>query len=48
MPQGAYVMQKVDAGPALTTSIVFKQKSSRIRMTITCVAGVPTTVNLPL
>jgi serine/threonine-protein kinase len=48
MPQGAYVVQKVNAGPALTTSIVFKQKASRIRMTITCVAGVPTTVNLPL
>jgi hypothetical protein len=48
VPKDSYVVQKVNAGPAVTTAIVFKKKASRIRMTITCVAGVPTTVNLPI
>jgi serine/threonine-protein kinase len=48
MPDDPYVVQKVKAGPAVTTSIVFAKPLSRIRMTITCVGGEPTTVNLPL
>jgi eukaryotic-like serine/threonine-protein kinase len=41
-------VQKVNAGPGLTTAIVFQSKGTKIRMTVTCVAGIPTTVNLPL
>jgi hypothetical protein len=47
-PQDPWKVQKVNAGPAATTTAVFKQKNQRIRMTVTCVAGVPATVNLPL
>jgi serine/threonine-protein kinase len=47
-PETGYKVQKVNAGPALTTSLIFQSKTSRIRMTVTCVAGLPTNVNLPL
>jgi hypothetical protein len=32
----------------VAAAIIFKSKSSRIRMTVTCVAGEPTTINLPI
>ncbi len=47
-PADPYVVQKVDEGPALTASIIFRNAGNRIRMTVTCVAGTPTVVTLPL
>lgn len=47
-PAEDYKVDKVDAGPALASVITFKKKSARIRMTVTCVAGIPTAVVLPL
>jgi len=47
-PTDPYVVQKVNQGPAVAAVIVFKDRSSRIRMTVTCVAGTPTVVTLPL
>ncbi|MEV6490859.1 protein kinase [Actinoplanes sp. NPDC051633] len=47
-PQQPYEVQRADPGPGVTASVIFKAKSSRIRMTVTCVAGVPTPVTLPL
>lgn len=47
-PKDPYQVDKVSAGPALTAAIVFKHAASRIRMTVTCVAGEPTVVTLPL
>ena len=46
-PASGYSVEKVQAGPSLTTSIVFGGPY-RYRMTITCVAGKPTPVVLPL
>jgi serine/threonine-protein kinase len=43
-----YHVESADAGPALTTAVVFADGLSRIRMTVTCVAGTPTAVVLPL
>jgi serine/threonine protein kinase len=43
-----YHVDSVTAGPALTTAVVFAHGISRIRMTVTCVAGTPTAVVLPL
>ena len=43
-----YAVEKVEPGPALTTSVVFKGTLDRFRMTVTCVAGTPTPVVLPL
>jgi hypothetical protein len=43
-----YQVERVDAGPTLAATAVFKHDLSRIRMTVTCVAGVPTAVVLPL
>jgi hypothetical protein len=43
-----YHVESADAGPALTTGVVFAHGVSRIRMTVTCVAGTPTAVVLPL
>jgi hypothetical protein len=43
-----YSVEKVEPGPALTTSVVFKGTLDRFRMTVTCVAGTPTPVVLPL
>jgi serine/threonine-protein kinase len=47
-PAAGYTVQKVQPGPALTTEIVFAGTLSRYRMTVTCVAGTPTPVVLPL
>jgi serine/threonine-protein kinase len=47
-PKPGWSVYSVAAGPALTTSIVFKNGASKIRMTVTCVAGTPTAVVLPL
>ena len=47
-PAAGYLVQKVDPGPALTTEIVFRGATTRYRMTVTCVAGIPTPVVLPL
>ena len=47
-PNDPYVVQRVKAGPALAAVIIFKNGASRIRMTVTCVAGIPTVVTLPL
>jgi serine/threonine-protein kinase len=47
-PTEPYQVQKVDEGPALTAAVVFRKPASRIRMTVTCVAGTPTVVTLPL
>jgi serine/threonine-protein kinase len=47
-PNPGYEVEKVEPGPALTTSVVFKGTLSRFRMTVTCVAGTPTPVVLPL
>ena len=43
-----YHVESATAGPALTTAVVFAHGLSRIRMTVTCVAGTPTAVVLPL
>jgi serine/threonine protein kinase len=47
-PNDPYVVQRVKAGPALAAVIVFRNGTSRIRMTVTCVAGTPTVATLPL
>jgi serine/threonine-protein kinase len=47
-PAEEYKVDQVSAGPALAAVIVFKKKATRIRMTVTCVAGIPTAVVLPL
>jgi serine/threonine-protein kinase len=47
-PADPYQVQKVTEGPAITAAVVFKKAASRIRMTVTCVAGTPTVVTLPL
>jgi hypothetical protein len=47
-PKDPYQVERVGAGPALTAAIVFKHAVSRIRMTVTCVAGSPTALTLPL
>ncbi|HET6532783.1 MAG TPA: protein kinase [Actinoplanes sp.] len=43
-----YQVERVNAGPVLAATAVFRTDASRIRMTVTCVAGVPTAVVLPL
>ena len=47
-PADPYEVQKVTEGPALAAAVVFRSRASRIRMTVTCVAGTPTVVTLPL
>ena len=47
-PADGYAVEKVQPGPSLTTVIVFRSAPSRYRMTVTCVAGTPTPVVLPL
>ncbi|MEV6629327.1 protein kinase [Actinoplanes sp. NPDC051470] len=46
--QDPWKVDRVNSGPVLAASAIFKYKAQRFRMTVTCVAGVPTTVNLPL
>jgi serine/threonine-protein kinase len=43
-----YEVERVNAGPVLAATAVFRSDASRIRMTVTCVAGEPTAVVLPL
>ncbi|GIM91451.1 protein kinase domain-containing protein [Paractinoplanes toevensis] len=43
-----YEVEKVEPGPALTVVAIFKSLTSRYRTTVTCVAGTPTPVVLPL
>jgi hypothetical protein len=43
-----YTVERVNAGPVLAATIVFKHPGSRIRMSVTCVGGVPTAIVLPL
>jgi predicted Ser/Thr protein kinase len=43
-----YSVQKVDQGPAIAPEVVFKGASARYRMTVTCVAGTPAPLVLPL
>ena len=47
-PRPGWTVYSVAAGPALTTSVVFKKDTSKVRMTVTCVAGSPTAVILGL
>ena len=47
-PASGYTVEKVQPGPALTAVIVFKSTLLRYRMTVTCVAGNPTPVVLPV
>jgi serine/threonine-protein kinase len=47
-PAPGYSVEKVNQGPALAAVIVFKGSSGKYRMTVTCVAGDPTVVVLPL
>jgi len=47
-PNPGYTVQKVNPGPALAPEIVFKGTLNRYRMTVTCVAGTPTPLVLPL
>ena len=46
--QAPYEVQRVDPGPAVTASAIFTNGNAKIRMTVTCVAGMPTPVSLPL
>ena len=43
-----FTVEKVTPGPALTAEIVFRGTPTRYRMTVTCVAGTPTPLELPL
>jgi len=47
-PAEGYTVERVEPGPALTPLIVFKGPKDRYRITVTCVAGTPTPVVLPL
>jgi serine/threonine-protein kinase len=47
-PTSPYQVERVNAGPVLAATIIFKHANSRIRMTVTCVAGKPKAVVLPL
>jgi serine/threonine-protein kinase len=47
-PADPYKVQRVTEGPAIAPAVIFKNAASRIRMTVTCVAGTPTVVTLPL
>jgi serine/threonine-protein kinase len=47
-PEDPYRVQKVTEGPALAAVIDFKSGASRIRMTVTCLAGTPTVATLSL
>jgi eukaryotic-like serine/threonine-protein kinase len=47
-PNPGFTVQKVTQGPALAPEIVFKGAANRYRMTVTCVAGTPAPLVLPL
>ncbi|MGA5303165.1 protein kinase domain-containing protein [Nucisporomicrobium flavum] len=42
-----YEVERVNAGPTLAVAVVFRHTTSRIRMTVTCVAGTPNLVTRP-
>lgn len=43
-----FTVERVNAGPVLAATAVFKKPGSRVRMTVTCVGDNPTAVVLPL
>ncbi|WP_436526786.1 protein kinase domain-containing protein [Actinoplanes sp. HUAS TT8] len=47
-PAEGFVVERADPGPGLTASVVFAGGLSRYRMSITCFAGKPSAVVLPL
>ena len=47
-PAEKYKVDDVEEGPSLAPRVVFKHGNDRVRMTVTCVAGIPSTVNLAL
>jgi serine/threonine-protein kinase len=47
-PAPGFDVEAVDPGPAIAPMIVFAADDERYRTTVTCVAGEPTTVVLPL
>jgi eukaryotic-like serine/threonine-protein kinase len=47
-PADPWKLDRVNAGPVVAASAIFKNKNQRFRMTVTCVGGQPTSVNLPL
>lgn len=47
-PANGYTVEQVEPGPALAPRIIFKGPKNRYRTTVTCVAGTPTPVVLPL
>jgi serine/threonine-protein kinase len=47
-PATGYSVQRIDEGPALAPAIVFKGATNRYRISVTCVAGEPAPVVLPL
>ena len=47
-PTDPWKLDRVNAGPVVAASAIFKNKNQRFRMTVTCVGRQPTSVNLPL
>lgn len=47
-PEPGFTVGSVNPGPAWTTAVVFKGERARYRMTVTCFAGRPSAVVLPL
>ena len=47
-PKEGFSVERADPGPALTTAVVFAGDLMRFRMTVTCFAGRPSAVVLPL
>lgn len=47
-PTKPYKVDDVEEGPSVTTRVVFKHGNDRVRMTVTCIAGVPSAVSLAL
>ena len=47
-PKDGFAVERVDPGPALTTSVVFAGGLTRFRMTVTCFGDRPSAVVLPL
>lgn len=47
-PEPGFDLENIDSGPTLAAEVVFAAGLERYRMTVTCVAGVPTPVVLPL
>ncbi|GLY98875.1 serine/threonine-protein kinase [Actinoplanes sp. NBRC 103695] len=47
-PADPWKLDRVNAGPVVAASAIFKNRNQRFRMTVTCVGGRPTSVNLPL